>query len=80
MKTPRDVSGIAIIKCLKVYGYVIVRQNGSHNTITTTQNGEHHLTIPNHNPIKVGTLNCIISNVANHFNVSKEKVLQELFG
>jgi predicted RNA binding protein YcfA (HicA-like mRNA interferase family) len=80
MKTPRDISGSTMIKYLKVYGYVIVRQNGSHITITTTQNGEHHLTIPNHDPIKVGTLNAIISNVASHFNVSKEQVMQELFG
>ncbi len=80
MKTPRDISGSTIIKYLKLYGYVNVRQNGSHITITTTQNGEHHLTIPNHDPIKVGTLNAIIANVASHFNVSKEQVMQELFG
>ncbi|MES2777651.1 MAG: type II toxin-antitoxin system HicA family toxin [Bacteroidota bacterium] len=80
MKTPRDISGKAIIKCLRVYGYQIVRQNGSHITITTEQAGEHHLTIPNHDPIKVGTINGIISSVATHFNISKEQVMQELFG
>ena len=39
MKTPRDISGKTIIKNLKFYGYEIVRQNGSHITITTTENG-----------------------------------------
>ena len=59
MKTPRDISGKELIKSLKVLGYEVVRQNGSHIMITTLQQGEHHLAIPNHNPLKVGTLNGI---------------------
>ncbi len=35
--------------------------------------GEHHLAIPNHNPLKVGTLNAIMSRVAEHFQLSKEQ-------
>ena len=61
MKTPRDISGKDIIKALRVFGYEVVRQNGSHIMITTLQNGEHPLVIPSHNPIKIGTLNGIIS-------------------
>ena len=61
MKTPRDISGKDIIKALSVYGYQPTRQNGSHIRITTQQEGEHHLAITNHNPIKIGTLNSIIS-------------------
>jgi len=80
MKTPRDISSRTIIKSLKIYGHEIVRQSGSHITITTILNGQHHLTIPNHDPIKIGTLNVIVSNVANHFNISKDQVMQELFG
>ena len=55
MKTPRDISGKDIIKALSVYGYQATRQNGSHIRITAQQEGEHHLAIPNHNPIKIGT-------------------------
>jgi len=80
MKIPRDISGKDIIKALKVYGYEVVRQNGSHITVTTRREGEHHLAIPNHNPVKVGTLNGIIALVSIHFKVSKEEVLKELFG
>ena len=47
--------------------------------VTTQQNGEHHLAIPNHDPVKIGTLNGILSRVANHFGVSKEEVIKELF-
>jgi predicted RNA binding protein YcfA (HicA-like mRNA interferase family) len=39
-----------------VLGYQIVRQSGSHMRLMTTQNGVHHLTIPHHNPLKVGLL------------------------
>lgn len=79
MKTPRDISGKELIKALKAFGYEFVRQNGSHIMVTTIRNGEHHLVIPNHNPLKTGTLNAIISQVAQHFYISKEDVLRALF-
>jgi predicted RNA binding protein YcfA (HicA-like mRNA interferase family) len=77
---PRNCSGQELIKALKVYGYVAVCQNGSHITVTTQRNGEHHLAIPNHNPIKI--LNGIISRVASHLggDYTKEKILMELLG
>lgn len=80
MKTPRDVSGKEIIKALKVFGYEVVRQTGSHIMVTSNLKGEHHLAIPNHNPLKVGTLNAIVSRVAEHFELSKEQVMRKLFG
>jgi predicted RNA binding protein YcfA (HicA-like mRNA interferase family) len=79
MKIPRNISGKEIIKALKVFGYEVIRQNGSHIMVTSKRNGEHHLVIPNHNPIKVGTLNGIISLVAQHFQIKKEEVLTQLF-
>ncbi len=79
MKIPRDISGRDIIKALKVFGYETVRQNGSHIMVTSIKNGEHHLVIPNHNPLKVGTFNGIISQVAQHFQLTKEEVLNQLF-
>ncbi len=80
MKTPRDISGKELTKLPKVFGYNVVRQNGIHIMITTLQQGEHHLAIPNHNPLKVGTLNGLFSNVANHFQLTKEQVIHRLFG
>ena len=80
MKTPRYVSGKDVIKALKAFGYQPVRQNGSHITVTSTIKGEHHLAIPNHNPIKTGTLNAIVSRVAEHFQLTKDEVMRSLFG
>jgi hypothetical protein len=40
--------------------------------------GEHHVTIPAHNPVRVGTLNAIISDIAVHLGISKDDVLNAL--
>jgi hypothetical protein len=47
--------------------------------LITLLEGEHHVTVPNHNSIKIGTLFGIISDVAAHFNKSKEEIANELF-
>ena len=40
----------------------------------TSQNGEHHITIPAHNPLKTGTLSAILNDVAQHFNISRDDI------
>ena len=80
MKIPRDLSGNEFIKLLKNYGYMPTRQSGSHIRLTTNSNGEHHITIPNHSPLKIGTLSTIIGDIAFHLNLSKEELMKELFG
>ena len=79
MKSPRSLSAKELIKLLKVYGYEVVSQKGSHIKVTTQQKGEHHLAIPNHDPIKIGTLNAILRQVADHLGKNKDDVLKELF-
>ncbi len=79
MKTPRDISGKNLVKHLKVFGYETVRQNGSHIMLTTNQKGQHHLVIPNHSPLKIGTLNSITARISQHFNLGKDEVIRKLF-
>lgn len=79
MRIPRDVTGLELIQLLKPYGYEIVRQTGSHIRIQTHQQGEHSETIPRHNPIKIGTLNNILKNIAAHFGVTKDELAVKLF-
>lgn len=79
MRIPRDLSGQDLVKILKPLGYSITRQAGSHIRLTTEVNGQHHITIPNHDPLKIGTLSAILSDVATHFGKTKEELLQELF-
>ena len=80
MRIPRDISAGDLIKLLKPFGYSVTRQTGSHIRLTTELNGQHHITIPNHNPVKIGTLSAILADVAIHLNKPKEKMLAEIFG
>jgi predicted RNA binding protein YcfA (HicA-like mRNA interferase family) len=64
MRIPRDISGQELIKRLKKLGYSTTRQSGSHVRVTTTENGEHHLTIPLHDDLRIGTLHAIILKTA----------------
>ncbi len=47
--------------------------------MTTTLQGEHHITIPSHKGLKIGTLSAILSDVAVHFGMEKGELVKELF-
>ena len=79
MRLPRDISGNQLIKALKKYGYEVTRQSGSHIRLSTQSNGEHHITVPNHDPLKIGTLNGILSEIATHLGKNKGTFVEELF-
>ncbi|MEM1309808.1 MAG: type II toxin-antitoxin system HicA family toxin, partial [Cyanobacteria bacterium P01_H01_bin.153] len=52
---------------------------GSHIRLTTQEKGEHHVTIPNHSPLKIGTLNAILKHIANHFQISRDDLIKRIF-
>lgn len=79
MKIPRDLSGKELIRYLKIYGYSPTRQTGSHIRVTTQMNGEHHITIPNNDPLKIGTLTSILDSVATHLQITKQDLYSSLF-
>jgi predicted RNA binding protein YcfA (HicA-like mRNA interferase family) len=78
MKIPRDCSAADLNRALKKFGYEFDRQSGSHITLTTRLHGEHHITIPNHRPIKIGTLQGILKSVATHHGIPLAELLHEL--
>lgn len=39
----------------------------------------HHITIPAHDPLKVGTLAAILSDVGNHMKVDRDELVRRLF-
>lgn len=80
MRLPRDVSGSEPAAILKQLGYEVTRPTGSHMRLTTEQNGAHHLTIPKHSSIRVGTLRSILNEIADHFELSKDDLHKQLFG
>jgi predicted RNA binding protein YcfA (HicA-like mRNA interferase family) len=78
MKLPRDVSGDALAKALRAFGYQVTRQTGSHLRLTTNESGEHHVTIPRHDPLRIGTFANILDDVAAHFAISREGLLARI--
>ncbi|MFM7886454.1 MAG: type II toxin-antitoxin system HicA family toxin, partial [Pseudanabaena sp.] len=79
MRIPRDISGADLVKLLSKFGYENTRQTGSHMRLTTQQNGEHNITIPCHNPLRVGTLSAILADIANYFGLTKDELIRRLF-
>ena len=75
MRLPRDVSGQHLAKQRSSFGYSVTRQKGSHMRLTTTRNGEHHVTIPDHSPLRIGTIASILSDVAAHFGMTRDALV-----
>ena len=77
MRLPRDVSGEELAHLLERFGYIVTRQTGSHMRLT--REGEHHLTVPRHRQVRVGTLSNILRDVAGHIGVTREEVIDALW-
>jgi predicted RNA binding protein YcfA (HicA-like mRNA interferase family) len=80
MKLPRDVSGAQLARALASLGYRVSRQTGSHIRLTCEQPKQHHVTIPNHDDLRVGTLAAILADVGTHHGVSRDALVEKLFG
>jgi predicted RNA binding protein YcfA (HicA-like mRNA interferase family) len=80
MKLPRDLDGIELVKLLEDVGYYFHHQTGSYMIIRTIEPSEHSVTVPNHKPLKVGTLNAILNDVADHLGIDKKDLVRQLFG
>lgn len=81
MMVPSDLTGKELLKlCSKHFGYEKTRQVGSHIRATTMVNGQHHITIPDHKPIKTNTLRGIVKDIAEHFGRDPKYISEVLFG
>ena len=80
MKLPRDLGGQELAQRLGKLGYHITRQTGSHLRLSRTEKPVHHLTIPRHKPLRVGTLNNILEEIADHLKIDKQELLRKLLG
>jgi predicted RNA binding protein YcfA (HicA-like mRNA interferase family) len=78
MKLPRDVSGERLARALEQAGYGVVRQKGSHLRLRHSGPPAHSITIPLHNPMKIGTLHAILTEVAQMRPVTFESLVELL--
>jgi predicted RNA binding protein YcfA (HicA-like mRNA interferase family) len=79
MRLPRDLSGDDLAKALGRLGYKITRQTGSHLRLTTALQGEHRITIPRHEALRVGTLSAILPDVEEHHGLTRDELCNHLF-
>jgi len=79
MRLPRDLSGDELIRRLGKLGYTPMRQSGSHVRLTALDSrGEHQVTIPRHDPLRIGTLAAIIGAIAERRGVGRDELLSRL--
>ena len=79
MKLPRDLTGAELARVLcKHFGYRQINQEGSHIILQTETPAHHRLSVPDHNPLRVGTLNAILRAVAKVKGIEKEEILDRL--
>lgn len=80
MKLPRDLDADALVRALGRIGYRQTRQVGSYIRLTLPEQPEHHVTIPHHSPLRVGTLAAVLDDVAGRLGVDRATLLGRLFG
>ena len=79
MKVPRNLSAVDLENALRrEFCYEITRRMGSHRRLVTQTGGEDHLTIPWHDPLRVGALRAILGQVMEHRGVTLEALLRRL--
>ena len=79
MKIPRDLSGAHLVKVLcRDWNYRVVHQEGSHIILQTDAPSHQRISVPNHNPLRVGTLNSIVRAVSVRKGVERSEFLETL--
>lgn len=79
MKLPRDLYGRDLARILITHwAYVKVHQVGSHIILQTEDPQHHRIAIPDHKPLRIGTLNAILREVATAKHASREAILNTL--
>ena len=78
MRLPRDVSAGSLAGRCRNWATSWPARKGSHLRYVTQRGGTHHVTIPNHSPLKTGTLHGILKGVSPHHGLSVEELVQQL--
>jgi predicted RNA binding protein YcfA (HicA-like mRNA interferase family) len=78
MKLPRGVSAERLIRALEQFGYAVIRQKGSHVRLFHQAAPVHSISVPLHNPLKIGTFHGILVEVAQAQSVSIQEILDLL--
>lgn len=79
MNLPRDLYGrdLARVLCAR-WAYQKVNRVGSHIILQTETPQHHRVSVPDHKPLRIGTLNAILRQVAAAKGVTREDILATL--
>ena len=79
MRLPRDLDGATLILRLRTLGYEPTRQSGSHVRLSRrSDSGDHHVTVQLHSPLRVGTLNAVLNDIAEHLGLSRDELIRHV--
>lgn len=73
---PTNLFAPTLVKALSKIGYMSISQRGSH--IKLKKDGKRPITIPNHKPVRLGTLRSILTQVAAYEECSLDELLGKL--
>ncbi len=79
MRLPHGLTGAQLVRALGRLGYAPTRQTGSHVRLTCHTPTQHHLTIPLHDPLRIGTLAAILAAVAEASGLERDELMHRLF-
>jgi predicted RNA binding protein YcfA (HicA-like mRNA interferase family) len=80
MRLPRDLTGAQLIRALGKLGYAPTRQTGSHVRLTCKSPAQHHVTVPLHDPLRIGTLAAILAAVAETHRLTRDELQRQILG
>ena len=78
MRLPRDLTGAELVRALAKLGYLATRQTGSHVRLTCQLPAQHHITVPLHDPLRIGTLAAILTDVAQVHGLTRDELQNQI--
>ena len=78
MRLPRDLTGTQLVRALAKLGYSATRQTGSHVRLTCQLPAQHHITVPLHDPLRIGTLAAILADVAQAHCLTRDELQHQI--
>jgi predicted RNA binding protein YcfA (HicA-like mRNA interferase family) len=74
------LTGAELVRRLSKLGYRQTRQSGSHVRLTCDVPRQHHVTVPLHDPLRIGTLAAILADISEVHGLERDALLERLFG
>jgi predicted RNA binding protein YcfA (HicA-like mRNA interferase family) len=79
LRLPGDLSGEDLARRLSRLGDSVTRQTGSPMRLTTDAPKRHHVSIPKHDALRIGTLAGILDDVAAHLGITRQELASRIF-